>query len=155
MSSEDVREAGGTSQVVVRDFQPERGLAVLEINRRRVRYTRERTAEQVIAMADYLRARRGFSSDQEMAKLLGVHRSRLIAWKQGADVPNPQNRQLLSYLAVVVQELAEFLDADVIPDWLMTEQHTLGGRTPVQALREGSLADVLQAVNATEHGAFV
>ncbi len=155
MSIEDVREPGGAARVVVRDFQPERGVAVLEFNRKRVRYTREKSAAQVIAMADYLRARRGFSSDQEMAQLLGVHRSRLIAWKQGADVPNPQNRQLLSHLAVVVQELAEFLDPDVIPDWLMTEQHMLGRRTPVQALREGSLADVLQAVNATEHGAFV
>ncbi|HEX8317093.1 hypothetical protein [Longimicrobium sp.] len=155
MSLEDVREPGRTARVIVRDFQPERGVAVLEFNRKRVRYTRDKTAEQVIAMADYLRARRGFSTDQEMAQLLGVHRSRLIAWKQGADVPNPQNRQLLSHLAVVVQELAEFLDPDVIPDWLMTEQHTLAGRTPVQALREGSLADVLQAVNATEHGAFV
>lgn len=154
MSIEDVREPGGAAQVVVRDFQPERGVAVLEFNRKRVRYTREKTAEQVIAMADYLRARRGFSSDLEMAELLGVHRSRLIAWKQGADVPNPQNRQLLSHLAVVVQELTEFLHPDVIPDWLVTEQHTLGGRTPVQALREGSLADVLQAANATEHGAF-
>ena len=154
MSIEDVREPGGAAQVVVRDFQPERGVAVLEFDRRRVRYTREKSSEQVFAMADYLRARRGFSTDQEMAQLLGVHRSRLIAWKQGADVPNPQNRRLLSHLAVVVQELAEYLDPDVIPDWLMTEQHSLGGRTPVQALREGSLADVLQAVNATEHGAF-
>ncbi|HEY0026207.1 MAG TPA: hypothetical protein VGB24_25170 [Longimicrobium sp.] len=155
MSIADVHETGGTARVVVRDFQPERGVAVLEFNRKRVRYIREKSAEQVIAMADYLRARRGFSSDQEMAQLLGVHRSRLIAWKQGADVPNPQNRQLLSHLAVVVQELAEFLDPDVIPDWLMSEQHTLAGRTPIQALREGSLAEVLQAVNATEHGAFV
>jgi DNA-binding transcriptional regulator YiaG len=128
MSIEDIREPGEAAQVVVRDFQPERGVAVLEFDRKRVRYTREKSSEQVFAMADYLRARRGFSTDQEMAELLGVHRSRLIAWKQGGDVPNPQNRRLLSHLAIVVP--------------------------PVQALREGSLADVLQAANATEHGAF-
>jgi hypothetical protein len=145
----------GVPGVLVRDFQPKRGYAVLEFKRQRVRYTRERSPEQVFAMADYLRARRGFSSDQAMAEILGVHRTRLIAWKQGADVPNAQNSQLLSHLAVVVQELGEFLDPDVIPDWLLTEQHTLAGRSPVEALRAGQLAEVLQAANATEHGAFI
>jgi DNA-binding transcriptional regulator YiaG len=162
MSKDEVQQSAagspgsnGAARVVVRDFQPERGLAVLEFDRKRVRYTREKSAEQVFAMADYLRARRGFSSDQEMAEILGVHRTRLIAWKQGADVPNPQNRMLLSHLAVVVQEVAEFLDPDVIADWLLTEQFTLGSRTPVDALREGRLAEVLQAANAMEHGAYL
>ena len=147
--------SAGPDDVVVRDFQPERGVAVLEFGQQRVRYTREKTAEQVVAMADYLRARRGFSTDQQMAEILGVHRSRLIAWKQGMEVPNPANAQLLSHLAVVVQELEEFLDPEVIPDWLLTEQYTLASRTPVEALRDGHLAEVLQSANATEHGAYI
>lgn len=141
--------------MVVREFQPERGVAVLEFGRQRVRYTREKSAGQVVAMADYLRARRGFATDYQMAEILGVHRSRLIAWKQGMEVPNPANAQLLSHLAVVVQELEEFLDPDVIPDWLLTEQYTLGSRTPVDALRNGHLAEVLHLANATEHGAYI
>jgi transcriptional regulator with XRE-family HTH domain len=141
--------------VLVRAFNPDRGTAVIEFRKRRWRYTQERTAEQVIAMADYLRARRGFSSDQEMAEVLGVHRTRLAAWKRGADVPNPQNAQLLSHLAVVVTEVQEFLDPDVISDWLLTEQYTLSGRTPVRALREGMLAEVLHTANAAEHGAYI
>lgn len=143
------------NSVTVRSFVPSRGTATLEYEHQQVKYTRERTPEQVFAIADYLRARRGFSSDQEMAELLGVHRTRLIAWKQGTDLPNARNAQLLSYLAVVVQELEEFLDPDVIPDWLVTEQYTLGGRTPLHALRDGQLAQVLQTANAAEHGAFV
>jgi DNA-binding transcriptional regulator YiaG len=115
----------GPDRVVVRDFQPERGVAVLEFGRQRVRYTREKTAAQVVAMADYLRARRGFSTDQQMAEMLGVHRSRLIAWKQGTEVPNAANAHLLSHLAVV------------------------------KALRDGHLAEVLQTANATEHGAYI
>lgn len=143
------------ADVVVSSFKPERGIAILEFRNRRVRYTREKTPDQVVAMADYLRARRGFSSDQEMAEILEVHRTRLAAWKQGTEAPNPQNAQLLSYLAVVVNELEEFLDPDVIPDWLLTRQYALGGETPVRALREGQLAEVLQAANATEHGAYI
>ena len=153
------RGAAGSSvprgvNVVVREYRPERGTAVLEIGKHRVRYTRERTPPQLFAMADYLRARRGFASDQEMAEVLEVHRTRLNAWKSGLEAPNAQNAQLLSHLAVVVAELEEFLDPDVIADWLLSEQHTLGGRTPLQALRDGRLAEVLQAANATEHGAF-
>jgi transcriptional regulator with XRE-family HTH domain len=143
------------SEVIVRDFHPQRGVAVLEFNRQRVRYTKEKSAEQVYAMADYLRARRGFATDQQMAEVLGVHRSRLIAWKQGTELPNTPNSQLLSHLAVVVQELEVFLDPDVIPDWLLTEQYMLAGRTPVDALRAGQLAEVLQTANATEHGAYI
>lgn len=159
MAGGAAKGAGGQTErepdVVVRSFEPERGVVVLEFKRRRERFTREKSPAQVVAMADYLRSRRGFSSDQEMAEILQVHRTRLAAWKQGAEVPNPQNAQLLSYLAVVVNELEEFLDPDVIPDWLGTEQFTLRGDTPVQALREGHLAEVLQAANATEHGAYI
>jgi hypothetical protein len=86
---------------------------------------------------------------------LGLIRTRLAAWKQGTEVPNARNAQLLSYLAVVVSELEEFLDPDVIPDWLVSGQHTLREEAPVRALREGQLAEVLQAANATEHGAYI
>lgn len=111
--------------------------------------------EQLAAMADYHRARRGFASDIELAEALGVHRSRLAAWKRGAVAPSHDNARMLSHLAVTVTELEGFLDPDVIPDWLLSEQHTLGGRTPAAALREGRLAEVLYAANATEHGAYV
>jgi hypothetical protein len=57
--------------------------------------------------------------------------------------------------AIVVQELQEFLDPDVVPDWLLTEQFSLGGRTPLQALRDGDLAEVLRAVSETEHGSYI
>jgi large subunit ribosomal protein L30 len=111
--------------------------------------------ERLAAMADYHRARRGFTSDVELAEALGVHRSRLAAWKRGLVAPSHENARMLSHLAVTVAELEGFLDHDVIPDWLLSEQYTLGGRTPTEALREGRLAEVLYAANATEHGAYV
>lgn len=147
----EVGSAG--EELLIRDFQPDRAV-VIEWQRQRVRYTREKTPAQLYAMADYLRARQAFSSDQEMADALNVHRTRLVAWKQGLEVPNPENAQLLSHLAVVISALGEFLDEDVTGDWLLSSQLQLGGRTPLQALREGHLADVLQAANATEHGAY-
>jgi transcriptional regulator with XRE-family HTH domain len=110
---------------------------------------------QLAVMADYHRARRGFTTDTELAEVLGVHRTRMTAWKRGRVSPSTENARVLSHVAVVVSELEEFLDPDVIPEWLQTEQYTLGGRTPADALREGRLAEVLYAANATEHGAYV
>lgn len=120
---------------------------------RRAEYPK--TPEQLAAIADYYRARRGFSRDADLADFLGVHRTRLAGWKRGTVTPNPANARLLTHLAVVVGELEDFLDPDVIPDWLLTEQYALGGITPAAALREGRLADVLYTANATEHGAYV
>ena len=105
-------------------------------------------------MADYLRARRGFASDGELATCWACtgRSSRMEAGARGAQ---RGNARALSHLAVVVGTLGEFLDPDVIADWLLTEQHTLSGRTPAEALRDGGLAEVLYAANATEHGAYV
>jgi hypothetical protein len=113
------------------------------------------TPDKLAAMADYLRARRGFPNDAGLAAVLGVHRTRLAGWKQGTVAPNSENARVLSHLSVVVRELEEFLDPDVIGDWMLTKQLALGGRTPAEALRDGHLAEVLYAANATEHGAYV
>lgn len=115
----------------------------------------ERGDARWITRADYHRARRGFSSDQEMADALGVHRALLVAWESGTEAPNNRNARLLLHLSVVVGELAAFLHPEVIPDWLLTEQFTLRGRTPIRALQEGQLVEVLQTVNASEHGAYI
>jgi hypothetical protein len=55
----------------------------------------------------------------------------------------------------VVEELLRFLDAEIVADWLTAPQYELGEQAPIEALRQGRLADVLQAVNASEHGAYV
>ena len=112
------------------------------------------TPEKLATIADYQRARRGFATDASLAEVLGVHRTRLAAWKRGIETPTPENARLLSHVAVTVTELGEFLDPEVIHDWLLTEQITLGGRTPAESLREGRLAEVLYAANASEHGAY-
>jgi transcriptional regulator with XRE-family HTH domain len=128
-------------------------VVVLQVGSRRERYTQPLSPEQHIVAGDYHRARRGFSSDSQMAETLGVHRTRIAAWKTGKS-PDPENAELLSALATTVEVLLRFLDPEVVPDWLTTEQFELSA-TPMEALRAGRLAEVLQAANATEHGAYV
>jgi transcriptional regulator with XRE-family HTH domain len=110
--------------------------------------------EQHIVLGDYYRARRAFDSDAQLARVLGVHRSRISAWKKGK-LPDREHARLLATLGIVVNELAEFMDSEVICDWLTAPQIEIGGREPADLLREGSLIEVLQLANATEYGAYV
>ncbi|HEX2205169.1 MAG TPA: antitoxin Xre/MbcA/ParS toxin-binding domain-containing protein [Longimicrobium sp.] len=109
--------------------------------------------ERHMVIGDYHRARQGFESDAELARLIGVHRSRVSGWKTG-ELPDRAHARLLTAVAVVVGELARFMDPAVIADWLTAPQPELDGREPIERLRQGRLTDVLQAVNATEHGAY-
>jgi len=108
-----------------------------------------------VLISHLLRARDAFRSDLEMAETLGIDRTRLIAWKRGSSHPRQEQVRFLADVAAAVDTLLRFLHPTVIADWLATPQFQLGDRTPVEALREGRLADVLQAANATEHGAYI
>lgn len=130
------------------------GFVVLQVGSRKERFTQPLSPDQHMVVGDYHRARRGFASDSQMAEALGVHRTRIAAWKSG-QTPDAENAKLLSALAITVDELLRFLDPEVVPDWLTTEQFELQDQTPMDALREGHLADVLHAVNATEQSAYV
>lgn len=109
--------------------------------------------EQHIVLGDYHRARRGFAGDAEMARVMDVPESHVSAWRAGK-LPERGDARLLAALGIVVDELAQFMDPEVIPDWLTTPQIEAGGREPIELLRQGALAEVLQLANAAEYGAY-
>lgn len=115
----------------------------------------EVSAEWLIFLSHYLRARRAFSSDVQMAEALGLDRTRLIAWKKGSSAPRQEHLQYLANVATTVDALERFLHPSVVGSWLISPQFELEDRTPVEVLREGRLTEVLLSVNATEHGAYV
>lgn len=57
-------------------------------------------------------------------------------------------------LAATIAELRRFLHPDSVTDWMEAPKVQLGDRTPIDLLRDGRLEEVLQAVNAAEHGSF-
>ncbi len=137
----------------VHRYSRKEGVVVLQVGSRKERFTQPLSPEQHIVAGDYHKARRGFASDSEMADVLGVHRTRVAAWKTGR-TPDAQNSELLSAVAITVDALLRFLDPEVVSDWLTTEQFELRA-APIEALRAGRLAEVLQTANATEQGAYV
>jgi hypothetical protein len=61
----------------------------------------------------------------------------------------------LQDLATVVARLTEYYAPTAIPDWLYGQNPDLGGRQPIELLREGNLADVLSVADAQISGAYI
>lgn len=101
----------------------------------------------------YLSARTAFRSDSELAEELGVNRSSVARWKQGQP-PQAKNREMLTYLNIVVSLLRGYLEQDVIPDWLQGVNPMLGERRPIDVLHTGRLSEVIAAIEAERSGAY-
>ncbi len=106
-----------------------------------------------LIQASYLSARRGFPSDAALAEAFPVSPSRVARWKQG-ELPDRENARFLRDLGIVVSLLDEYLEAEVIPDWLHGVNAHLGDRRPLEAIREGRLSEVVRAIEAEKGGAF-
>lgn len=109
-------------------------------------------SDWLVFLAHYVRARRPFSSDAQMAEMLGLDRTRLIAWKKGTSVPRYEHLRYLADVATTVDALMRFLHPAVVADWLTAPRLDFADKTPVDLLRVGRLPDVLLSVNATEQG---
>lgn len=101
----------------------------------------------------YLAARRGFDSDAELARTLGVHRSQVARWKRGARA-DAANEERLRNLGAVVDSLTGYLEPSVISDWLTGVNAHLGDLRPIDLLLQGRLAEVIGAVEAEKRGAY-
>ncbi|HKY59988.1 MAG TPA: hypothetical protein VJP59_03165 [Gemmatimonadota bacterium] len=101
----------------------------------------------------YLAARRGFASDAELARFLGVHRSQVARWKAGTPA-DPENEERLRNLGTVVDGLTGYLDTATIPDWLVGVNPHLGHRRPIDVALSGRVTEVLAAIEAEKRGAF-
>jgi transcriptional regulator with XRE-family HTH domain len=117
------------------------------------RRPRSKTGLAGLDTARYRSVRRAFPSDAALAAALRVDRSRVARWKRG-EAPSPEHAEQLLRLDAVVSLLSGFLEPAVVPDWLHGTNAHLGHRRPLDVLREGSLADVIAAIEAERSGAF-
>lgn len=155
--SHAIRSGSRGVGVAVVGYDVRTGVASIEVRSPRSQLpptSVEVASDRLVLISYYLRARRAFATDTEMAHTLGIDRTRLIAWKKGAAAPRQEHVRYLGDVATAVDTLRRFLHPAVVVDWLVSPKDQLGGDTPVDALRTGRLADVLRAANATEHGAF-
>ncbi|HEX8692601.1 MAG TPA: antitoxin Xre/MbcA/ParS toxin-binding domain-containing protein [Longimicrobium sp.] len=109
--------------------------------------------ERAILMGDYFQARRGFPSDEALAAACGIDPRGLRQLKLGARA-DAATARLLGNLAPVVRRLLDHYEPEAVPDWLQGRSPDLGGRRPIDVLREDGLADVLAVIEAQASGAF-
>ncbi len=107
-----------------------------------------------IAVRERLRAvERDLGSQAEVARVLGVSRSRVSRWLRDED-PDPKNRRKLEGLEFVLARLQQTYEPDTAGKWLRGFNAHLGDRRPVDLLSAGRVAEVLRAIEAEETGAY-
>src|SRR6185436_4221954 len=113
---------------------------------------RHAVGRRIVPAAYYLLARRGFRSEQELADALGIGKGELGRWKRGKGLSSESER-LLRDVAVAVSELLTVYEPEAVPEWL---QGSAPGelKTPLEWLREGNLAEILNLINASATGAY-
>lgn len=95
----------------------------------------------------------GVRSNRSIAAVLGVSHSQVSRWKQGQR-PDRDNADRLAGLALVVEMLLRWLDADIIEEWLTGANAHLDGATPSYFIQRSRLAEVVGAVEAMKTGVF-
>lgn len=99
-------------------------------------------------------ARRAFPSDAQIAEALGVDRAQVKRWREGRTEPGPENADRIVGLDAAVELLSRYLEPTSIPKWLMGLNAHLGDRRPIDLLREGSLSEVIAAIEALKSGSY-
>ncbi len=92
-------------------------------------------------------------SDRALAEILGVSSSQVSRWRSGQR-PDRDNADRLAGLALVVEMLLRWLDADIVEEWLTGANAHLDGVTPAYHIQQGQLAEVVGALEAMKAGVF-
>lgn len=112
------------------------------------------STESIIQMGYYFEARRAFRSDEALAQACSVEHSHAASWHRGEST-DPWKLRILRDLAIVVSRLLEYYEPDAVLDWLYGNSPDLGGRQPLELVREGHLTEVLVVIEAQTSGAYV
>ena len=97
--------------------------------------------------------RAGVGSNRAIAAVLGVSHSQVTRWRRGQR-PDRANADRLAALALVVEMLLRWLDADLVEEWLTGANAHLDGATPSYFIQHSRLAEVVGAVEAMKTGVF-
>lgn len=90
-------------------------------------------------------AARGFASDADLARALGIELTELDGWRAG-ELPDDLSRDRLVALDATVELLSTYLSPSSIPKWLNGLNAHLGDRRPVSVLMDGDLSEVVAAI---------
>ncbi len=96
---------------------------------------------------------RDLGGQARVARLLGVSPSRVSRWLRREE-PDAANRRKLEGVEFLLGRLLGVYRRETALKWLQGINAHLGDRRPVDLLAAGRVAEVLQALEAEESGAF-
>ncbi len=95
-----------------------------------------------------------FRSRAAVADLLGVSRSRVTRWLQGAGI-DPLNAERVDLLELVWSNLLRLYEPEAARAWLLGLNPHLGDRRPVDLVRAGKAEELMRAIRAERADSFV
>jgi hypothetical protein len=91
---------------------------------------------------------------QELADITGTNRRQVTNWANGASKPGPSTRDRLLEVHYLVGMLRDVYTREGAEIWLHGRKRSLDGQRPIDLLRAGDFATVLQAVERLRTGAM-
>lgn len=90
----------------------------------------------------------------ELADIVGVRERQIHHWSTGTHRPQPDARDRLLEVQYIVDRLEEVYAPEGIDIWLHGRNRSLGGRRPIDLLRENNFDVVLDAIERLRTGAM-
>jgi transcriptional regulator with XRE-family HTH domain len=101
-----------------------------------------------VAFAQKIEALRAdFRSSAQLADLLGVSRSQVTRWLQGAGI-DPLNAEKVDLLELVWSNVLRLYERDAALAWLFGVNPLLGDRRPIDLIRLGRAEELMRAIRA-------
>jgi uncharacterized protein (DUF2384 family) len=94
-----------------------------------------------------------FKSGAAVADLLGVSRSRVTRWLQGAGI-DPLNAEKVDLLELVWSNLLRIYDPETARSWIFGLNPQLGDRRPIDLIRAGRVEELMRAIRAERADSF-
>lgn len=92
---------------------------------------------------------------QEIAQAVGADRKTVARWRDGESTPSPEHRRHLERLNQLRHLLTtSFRSMEVAQRWLHSPAPGLQGRTPIFALTQGELDEVIGLLGTLAAGGF-
>jgi uncharacterized protein (DUF2384 family) len=94
-----------------------------------------------------------FRSQAALAEILGVSRSRVTRWLNGAGI-DPLNAEKVDLLELVWANLLRVYEPDAARSWLWGVNPLLGDRRPIDLVRAGRAEELMRAIRAERADSF-
>jgi len=112
--------------------------------------------ERAVEAGDLVEAFKSFGVTQaDVAQVTRTDPKTVYAWRASNTRPRSATYDRLDGLREVVRTLADSLTPRGVGQWLHASNRLLGGRRPLEVLREGETDAVLQAARSFVDGAYV